>query len=99
VDIKTKEILALGVTDEKTHDGKMLRKLVNHVLASSNREPNTIKVKSILADDGDYDSNTNFKYLEEKKTGAGIKIRKNSVVWLRNNRLRNKEDYKQKRTY
>ena len=28
VDIKTKEILALEVTDEKVHDGKMLKKLV-----------------------------------------------------------------------
>ena len=32
VNIKTKEILALEVTDEKVHDGKMLKKLVNHVL-------------------------------------------------------------------
>jgi len=60
VDIKTKEILALEVTDEKVHDGKMLRKLVNHVLDSSNsRGPNKIKIKSVLAD-GAYDSKTNF---------------------------------------
>ena len=90
VDIKTKEILALEVTDEKIHDGKILRKLVNHVLASSSREPNTIKVKSILAD-GAYDSNNNFRYLEEKKIVPGIKVRKNSVVSIGNNRLRNKE--------
>ena len=32
VNIKTKEILALEVTDEKVHDGRMLKKLVNHVL-------------------------------------------------------------------
>ena len=31
VNIKTKEILALKVTDEKVHDSKMLKKLVNHV--------------------------------------------------------------------
>ena len=33
INIKTKEILALEVTDEKVHDGRMLKKLVNHVLA------------------------------------------------------------------
>jgi hypothetical protein len=33
VDIKTEESLALEeVTDEKVHDGKVLKKLVNHVL-------------------------------------------------------------------
>jgi hypothetical protein len=35
VDIKTKEILALDVTDEKIHDGRMLKKLVDHVLDGS----------------------------------------------------------------
>ena len=33
VNVKTKEILALEVTDEKVHDSsKMLKKQVNHVL-------------------------------------------------------------------
>ena len=87
VDTKTKEILALEVTDEKVHDGKMLKKLVNHILKSS--EPN-IKIKSALAD-GAYDSNAIFQYLEEKRINPGIKVRKNSNVSIRNNRLRNKE--------
>ena len=95
VDIKTKEILALEVTDEKIHDGKILRKLVNHVLDSSNsRGPNKIKIKSVLAD-GAYDSNTNFRYLEDKKIKPGIKVRKNSVVSPKNYRLRNKEAIRQ----
>jgi len=95
VDIKTKEILALEVTDEKIHDGKMLRKLVNHVLDSSNsRGPRKIKIKSVLAD-GAYDSNTNFRYLEEKGIKPGIMVRKNSVVSPRNYRLRNKEAIRQ----
>lgn len=94
VDIKTKEILALDVTDEKTYGGKILKKLVNHILDSSNREPNMIKIKSILAD-GAYDSNANFKYLQEKRIKPGIKIRKNSIVSPKNNRLRNKEVIRQ----
>jgi len=77
INIKTKEILALEVTNEKVHDGKMLKKLVNHVLDNSSK-PNTTKIKSILADDGAYDSNNNFRYLEDKKIMSGIKVRKNS---------------------
>ena len=89
VDIKTKEILALEVTDEKVHDGRMLRKLVTRVMHSSS-ELTPIKIKSALAD-GAYDSNSNFRYLEENGTMPGIKTRKNSIVSIRNNRLRSRE--------
>jgi DDE family transposase len=95
VDIKTKEILALEVTDEKVHDGKILKKLVNHVMDNST-QPNGAKIKSILAD-GAYDSNNNFRYLEKKKIIPAIKVRKNSVVSIRNNRLRNNEVRLQKK--
>ncbi|CAN5758695.1 IS5-like element IS903B family transposase [soil metagenome] len=99
VNIKTKEILALEVTDEKVHDGKMLTKLVNQVLdgsatitTASNTESNKkiIKIKSALAD-GAYDSNANFQYLREKGITPGLKVRKNSIVSARNNSLRNRE--------
>jgi hypothetical protein len=96
VNIKTKEILALEVTDEKVHDGRVLKKLVNHVLDGSTttttRGPNKIiiTIKSALGD-GAYDSNANFRYLQEKGITSGIKTRKNSIVSPKNNRLRNKE--------
>jgi len=92
VDIKTKEILALEVTDEKVYDGRMLKKLFDHVLdsSSSSSESNMTKVKYVLAD-GAYDSNNNFRYLQEKKIMPSIKVRKKSVVSIKNNRLRNKE--------
>jgi hypothetical protein len=99
VNIKTKEILALEVTDEKIHDGKMLTKLVNQILdgsatttTTSNSESNkmVIKIKSALGD-GAYDSNANFQYLQEKWITPGIKVRKNSIVSARNNSLRNRE--------
>jgi len=89
VDIKTKEILALDVTDEKVLDGKVLKKLVNRVLDEYN-EPNMVKIESVLAD-GAYDSNANFQYLEDNKIKPGIKVRKNSIVSTKNNRLRNKQ--------
>ena len=44
-----------------------------------------------MADDGAYDSNTNFKYLQEKKITPAIKVRRNSIVSPKNNKLRNRE--------
>ena len=74
VDIKTKEILALEVTDEKVHDGKIMPKLIEHVLKRRNKNKK-FDIKSVLAD-GAYDSNKNFKYLERKKIRPSIKVRK-----------------------
>ena len=86
INIKTKEILALEVTDEKVHDGRMLKKLVNHVLDNPG-----IMIESVLVD-GAHDTNTNFQFLEQKGiTPAGIKVRKNSIISIRNNSLRNRE--------
>ena len=65
----------------------MLKKLVNHVLDNQDKK----KIKSVLADDGAYDSNTNFKYLQEKKITPAIKVRRNSIVSPKNNKLRNRE--------
>lgn len=86
VNIKTKEILALEATDEKVHDGKLLKKLVNNVLDNRDKK----KIKSVLAD-GAYDSNSNFRHLEENEIIPGIKVRNNSIVSPKNNRLRNWE--------
>jgi hypothetical protein len=87
VNIKTKEILALDVTDEKTHDGKIMKKLVENVLKIT---PNKKKIKSVLGD-GAYDSNDNFRFLNEKKIDPIIKVKRNSVILSENNRIRNKE--------
>ena len=94
VAIKTKEILALEVTDEKIHDNRMLKKLVNHVLDSSsgsNDQPLNMIRRISASADGAYDSNSNFRFLEEKGIKPGIKVRKNSIISSNNNRLRNKE--------
>ena len=86
VNIKTKEILALEVTDEKVHDGKIMPKLIEHILKNNN----DIKIESALGD-GSYDSNENFKYLQKKRIRPAIKVRKNSIISLKNNSLRNRE--------
>src|SRR3954454_24086378 len=92
VNIKTnKEILAfLEVTDEKTDDGrKIMPRLIDHILKrNDNRD---IKIKSALGDDGSYDSNENFKYLQTKRIMPGIKVRKNSIISTKNNKIRNRE--------
>jgi hypothetical protein len=84
VDINTREILALEVTDEKLHDGKIMEQLVEQVL-----ENKYIKIKYVLAD-GAYDSNRNFKYLQKKKIQPGIKVKKNSIISCNSNKFRNK---------
>ena len=94
VNTKTREILALEVTDERVHDGKVMGKLVEHVLKSNGNGP-AVKIKSVLAD-GAYDSNENFKCLEENRIQPGIKVRKNSIVSARNASSRNKEARSQK---
>ncbi len=53
VNIKTKEILELEVTDEKIHDSKMLKKLVKHILNNDNNSRN--KIPHSFIGDGAYD--------------------------------------------
>src|SRR5690349_4053026 len=77
VNIKTKEILAfLEVADEKEHDGKVMPRLIKHILKRNDNKG--IKIKSILGD-GSYDSNENFKYLQKKRIMPFIKVRKNFI--------------------
>jgi hypothetical protein len=89
VDIKTKEILALEVTDKKVHDGKIMPKLIEHILKRSNKKKK-FRIKSVLAD-GAYNSNKNFKYLEKKKIRPCIKVRKSSIIAHKNNMIKNIE--------
>ena len=91
VNTKTREILALEVTDEKVHDGTMMKKLVKHVL---NTPHHNEKVKSVLAD-GAYDSNENFGFLNDERIKPAIKVKRNSVVSSKNSKTRNGEVRKQ----
>ena len=65
-------------------------KLIEYILKNNNN----IKIKSALGD-GSYDSNKNFKYLQKKRILPAIKVRKNSIISLKNNSLRNREVYSQ----
>lgn len=67
MDINTKEILALEVTDEKMHESKVMENLVKYIYT------NNLKIKSLIGDGAYYNSNENFKYLNEERIKAIIK--------------------------
>ncbi len=67
VDVKTKDLVALEVTDEKTADCEMFKPLLDD-----------LELKDVLAD-GAYDNRDNFKFLSVRGICMpGIKIRKNT---------------------
>ena len=77
VDVTTKQLISLEITDEHTHDGTMLKPLIER-----SRKKNTMGVRRVLAD-GAYDSRENFTYLATNGIQAGIKTRKNATVRAR----------------
>ena len=84
VNVKSKKILSLNITDEYVHDGKVLPKLVDDIVKSKN-----ITVGKIIAD-GAYDSNAVFKCLADSGILPCIKVRKNAKVrWKKGNIFRN----------
>lgn len=83
VDIKTKEIVALEITDEKIGDNQVFGNLIDKA------ENNVGRIKRILAD-GMYDTKEDFSMLEEKNIEPGIKIRKNASTKARGSPCRAK---------
>ena len=70
VDIKSKQVVSMEVSDEKVHDGEKLKFLVS-------KAKERVKVKKVLGDGG-YDSHENFNFLAEEGIEAGIKVRSDS---------------------
>jgi len=70
VDVATRQIVSLEVTDERTGDGRMLVPLVMQAEIHC-------RVEGVLIDGG-YDACAIFAYLDEKGIEAGIKVRRNS---------------------
>jgi len=75
VDVETKQIVAMEVTDEGTGDGRMLVPLVEQ----AQRRCNVVRVLG----DGAYDSRHNFSFLAAKGVEAGIKVRRSSSARAR----------------
>jgi len=70
VDVSTKQILALKIIDERSHDFKHL----SYMVRESSRHGRITKVLG----DG-YDSREIFLYLDDTKRTSGIKMRRNSI--------------------
>ncbi len=63
-----------------------MKQLIEQVLNNNHN----IKMKSFIGD-GAYDSNENFKYLMEKRIRPIIKVKRNSIISSKNNKIRNRE--------
>jgi len=86
VNVKTKKILSMKVTDEHSHDSKALPGLIEDIIKSDN---NTIPIGKLFAD-GAYDDTEIFKFLADSGILPCIKVRKNSRFRLKKgNTLRN----------
>ena len=72
VDVKSKQITGVTITDDKSHDSKHFISLVEESKQFGN-------VITTLAD-GAYDTKDDFSYLYHEDITAGIKTRKNSSV-------------------
>ncbi len=93
VDIKTKKILSIKVTDEHVHDSKALPELVDNIA----RPDNVTTIGKLFAD-GAYDGNDTFRYLSDNGILPCIKVRKNARVrWKKGNILRNLSVISQKK--
>ncbi len=85
VNVKTKKILSMKVTDEHVHDSKALPELVDDIIKSNK----IITIGKLFAD-GAYDGNEIFKYPGDNGILPCIKVRKNSRIrWKKGNILRN----------
>ncbi len=80
VNIKTKEILSMKVTDEHVHDSKVLPELVDGVIKSDHMT--ALAIGKLFAD-GAYDSNNIFRYLSDNGILPCIKVRKNARIKLK----------------
>jgi hypothetical protein len=83
VDVKSKKIISLKVTDENVHDGKVLPRLVEDITKSKH-----VIVEKVFAD-GAYDSNVVFRVLADSRIMPCIKVRRNARAKKTNNIFRN----------
>ncbi len=85
VNVKTKKILSIKVTDEHVHDSKALPELVENIIESDKK----ITIGNLFTD-GAYDGNEILRYLGDNGILPCIKVRKNSRIrWKKGNILRN----------
>ena len=72
VNVKTKKILSMKVTNEHVHDSKALPELVENIIKSDS----VTAIGKLFVDDGAYEGNEIFRYLEDNGILPCIKVRK-----------------------
>jgi hypothetical protein len=82
VNVMTKKILSMKVTDEHVHDSKALPELVGDIIKSNSTTTTAIVVGKVFAD-GAYDGNDVFRCLADNGIMPCIKVRKNATVKLK----------------
>jgi hypothetical protein len=91
--VKTQKILSMKVTadDERIHDdSKAVPELVENILKSDDISTTTTAIGKLFGDDGAYEGNEIFRYLENNGIMPCIKVRNNARVrWKKGNILRN----------
>jgi hypothetical protein len=88
VNVKTKKILSIKVTDEHTHDSKALPGLIDDVIKTDSMTPTAATIGKLFAD-GAFDNNDVFRCLADNGIMPCIKIRRNARVKKTNHILRN----------
>jgi IS5 family transposase len=78
IDVKSKKIISMKVTDEHIHDSKALPELIENIIKS-----NEISSIGKLFADGAYDGNDIFRCLMDNRILPCIKVRKNAQVQLK----------------
>jgi hypothetical protein len=81
VDIKSKKIISIKVTDEHVHDSKMLPKLVEDI-----KKSNHISIGKVFVD-GAYDINAVFRCLANNGILPCIEVRRNAKVIKKTNHV------------
>jgi hypothetical protein len=74
IDVTTMTVVAVIVSDERSHDRRFLIPLLQRAQAMLSG-----RIVRVLAD-GAYDSRENFDFLASHGIGAGIKLRKDAIV-------------------
>jgi hypothetical protein len=77
INVKTKKILSIQVTDRHVHDSKALQELVDNIIESGSVK---VAMGKLLGDDDAYDGNDIFRYLADNGILPCIKVRKNARI-------------------
>jgi hypothetical protein len=78
VNVKSKKILSMKVTDEHVHDSKALPELIENIIKSDNM----VSIGKLFGD-GAYEGNNIFIFLADNGIQPCIKVRKNARIrWM-----------------